>query len=109
MATTMKSLRIDNDLLDIIEDIKDLYKVVFGLDVNTTNILLGAIERGAGLYIDQMNVIFSPNITTMDGKPLPISENLRNKFEELVRKYQDVSYVEVDETREVKGGIFKDV
>jgi len=82
MGKVVKSIRIDEEMLKIIERYKKEMKRMFGISVSTGNILSTAVVIGFEENLKIIKLMMSQNFTVID-EPAPIiTDETRNLLED---------------------------
>ena len=109
MGTVTKTLRLDIDFVNIIDDYVKLVKEIFGFDVTANSVIAGSLVNGFGSYLSSFRIFTMSSLNITPSYP---GEKLPSKFQidkiklflERCENYLNVcSYEGVDnEVEEVK-------
>lgn len=94
MATLVKPLRLDEILVEKVEELKMLYKSACGFDFTTNSLLQGMIIKGMGKELSLLNMILNAqNVTDDNDNPIVFTKEQKDKLEELKQWYDDYTLV----------------
>lgn len=92
MSKVVKSIRVDEDMLDIIERYKKEMKRMFGIKVSTGAILSNAIVFGFEENLKLINLMINDSVKFTDMKDMPVitdeTRKLCNDYEGLRCVYE---------------------
>lgn len=86
MGSLVKSVRIDEEFLDLVNRYCDIYKKTFGHTVSVNEMLSGCAMRGMKEYMDTIK--FLKHATNGEtGEPIPVPDGLEQLLEDYEQFY----------------------
>lgn len=102
MTTINKSVRIDEDMLEVIELYKKALKKMFKVKANTNDILSGAIIKGFEDYLQFFRMAKNGGAKNVDGTLIEIPEEAIQCMEKYENILHSLQWEEMQEEKEDK-------
>lgn len=91
LGTVTKTLRVDEEFVNIVNDYVKLVKEVFGFDITANSVLAGSLVTGFGNYLNSFKLLISPSVkltASYPGEKLPNQEQI-DKIKLFVERCED--------------------
>lgn len=91
MTSIVKTLRIDDEILGGVDDIKRLYKEKLGFDFSVNNLLVGMILHGSEHYIQMLKIIGNGTCENKNGTTI---ESFADEIKEIEDYFDILKFTE---------------
>lgn len=94
MKTTVKTVRFDNQFLEIVEDFKRIQKEAFGIDISVNSLLAGSAVHGLDNYLGLFRMIDSGVLKPTDKESKKLVEKVKKSGAlDFLQKYEQYKHV----------------